>query len=199
MKIESIKTNNYLLNPQIDTYGMSKIRIKFDGSFLNWFPPTILHGDMVNIYIVYEITSDYKDINYPTLENCLFGSVKLTKNADIDKYGYFGYGIGFDRQSSFSISNETGKNVIIFGVDMSSSSKIDNRKKDILILGKGPVQRLEHTLSAEKLYSINFTKKNTKFYLSLHYNGANSYLFVNGTETIKFKAKIQKFLHIHYA
>ena len=108
---------------------MSKIRIKFDGSFLNRFPPTILHGNIVNIYIVYEITSDYKDINYPTLENCLFGSVKLTKNADIDKYGYSGYGIGFDRETSFSIGNETGKNVIIFGVDMSSSAKIDNRKK----------------------------------------------------------------------
>ena len=72
---------------------------------------------------------------------------------------------------------------------MSSSSKIDNRKKDILILGKEPTQGLEHILSAEKLYSINFTKKNTKFCLNLHYNGANSYLFVNGTEIIKFKAK----------
>ena len=72
---------------------------------------------------------------------------------------------------------------------MSSSSHIDNKKKDILILGKGPTQGLEHTLTAEKLYSINFTKENTKFCLSLHYNGANSYLFVNGTEIIKFKAK----------
>ena len=62
----------------------------------------------------------------------------------------------------FSIGNETGRSVIIFGVDMSSSSKIDNRKKDILILGKGPTQGLEHTLSAEKLYSINFTKKKYK-------------------------------------
>ena len=69
----------------MDHYDMSKIRIKFDGSFLNWLPPTIIHTDIVNIYIVYEITSDYKDINYPTLENCLFGSVKVTKNADIDK------------------------------------------------------------------------------------------------------------------
>ena len=59
---------------------------------------------------------------------------------------------------------------------MSSSAKIDNRKKDILILDKGPTQGLEHTLSAEKMYSINFTKKiqNTKN-TSLHYNGANSY------------------------
>ena len=88
IKIESIKTNNYLLNPRIDNYDMSKIRIKFNGSFLSRFPLTILHGDIVNIYIVYEITSDYSSINYPTLENCLFGSVKLTKNADIDKYGY---------------------------------------------------------------------------------------------------------------
>ena len=173
---------------------MSKIRIKFDGNFLNRFPPTILHGNMVNIYIVYEITSDYKDINYPTLENCLFGSVKLTKNADIDKYGYSGYGIGFDRNTSFSVGNEIGKNVIIFGVDMSSSTKIDNRKKDILILGKGPTQGLESTLNAEKLYSINFTMKNTKFCLSLHYNGSNSYLFVNGTEIIKFKANDSEIL-----
>ena len=138
---------------------MSKIRIKFNGSFLNRFPPTILHGDIVNIYIVYEITSDYSSINYPTLENCLFGSVKLTKNADIDKYGYSGYSIGSDRETSFSFGNDIGKNVIIFGVDMSSSTKVDKRKKEILILGKGPTQGLEHTLSAEKLYSINFTKK----------------------------------------
>ena len=72
---------------------------------------------------------------------------------------------------------------------MSSSSHIDNKKKDILILGKGPTQGLEHTLAAEKWYSINFTEENTKFCLSLHYIGANSYLVVNGTEIIKFKAK----------
>ena len=121
---------------------MGEIRIKFNGSFINRLPPTMPHTNVVKIYIVYEITSDYKDINYPTLENCLLGSVKLTKNADIEKYRYFGYGIVFDRQPSFSIGNETGKNVIIFGVDMSSSTKIDNRKKDILILGKGPTQGL---------------------------------------------------------
>ena len=72
---------------------------------------------------------------------------------------------------------------------MSSSTKIDNRKKDILILGKGPTQGLENTLSAEKMYSINFTVTGKKFCLSLHYNGANSFLFVNGKEIHKFKAK----------
>ena len=60
---------------------------------------------------------------------------------------------------------------------------------DILILGKGPTQGLEHTLTAEKMYSINFTVTKKQFCLSLHYNGANSYLFVNGTEIYKFKAK----------
>ena len=63
-------------------------------------------------------------------------------------------------------------------------------KKDILILGEGPTQGLyDTTLTVEKKYSISFTKHNKKFCLSLHYNGANSYLFVNGVEIHKFKAK----------
>ena len=52
---------------------------------------------------------------------------------------------------------------------MSSSSHIDNKKQDILILAKGPMQGLEHAPTAEELYSINFTKENTKFcYILLH-------------------------------
>ena len=61
---------------------------------------------------------------------------------------------------------------LIFGVDMSSSIHIDNKKKDIFVLGWGPRQGLENTLTAEKMYSINFTEKNKKFCLSLHYNGS---------------------------
>ena len=72
---------------------------------------------------------------------------------------------------------------------MSSSAHIDNKKKDIFVLEKGPTQGLEHTLTAEKMYSIKFTVTNKKFCLSLHYNGVNSYLFVNGAEIYKFKAK----------
>ena len=72
---------------------------------------------------------------------------------------------------------------------MSSSTKVDNRKKDILILDKSPTQGLEHTLSAEKIHSIDFTEHNKKFCLSLHDNGANSFLFANGSEIHKFKAK----------
>ena len=93
--------------------------------------------------------------------------------------------------SSFSfLGGGFGQNIIIFGADMNSSRHIDNRGKDILVLGRGPIQRLgEHSLTAEKMYSINFILTKKKFCLSLQYNGANSYLFVNGTEIIKFKAK----------
>ena len=69
---------------------------------------------------------------------------------------------------------------------MSSSTKIDI---DILVLGKGTRQGLEHTLSAEKMYSTNFTEIDKKLCLILHYNEVNSYLFVNGNEIRKIKAK----------
>ena len=72
---------------------------------------------------------------------------------------------------------------------MSSSAHINNKKEDILVLGNGPAQGLEQTLTTEKMYSINFTVTKKKFCLSLHYNGANSYLFVNGIKIYKFKAK----------
>ena len=76
---------------------------------------------IVNIYIVYKITNNFNISDYPKLENCLFGAAKLTKNADIDKYGYSGYGIGFDRHGSFWFPGAgLGRKVIIFGVDMSS-------------------------------------------------------------------------------
>ena len=107
----------------------------------------------------------------------------MTRNADIDKYECSGYRIVFDRRSRFSFpGGGFGQNVLIFRVDMSSSAHIDNKKKDILVLGIGPTQGLEHTLTAEKMYSINFTVTKKKFCFSLHYNEANSYLFVNGTE-----------------
>ena len=79
--------------------------------------------------------------------------------------------------------------MLIFGADVSISIHIDNEKKDILVLGRGPTQGLESTLTAEKMYSVNFTLTKKKFCLSLHYNRGNSYLFVNSTEIIKFKAK----------
>ena len=78
---------------------------------------------------------------------------------------YSGYGIGFDRRSRFSFPiGGFGQNVLIFGVDMSFFANIDNKKKNILVLGKGPTQGLEHTLTAEKMYTINFTVTKKKFW-----------------------------------
>ena len=123
---------------------------------------TYTHEKIANIYIVYEINKKDNTITSGlTLENCLFGAVTLTKNVNIDRYGYSGYGIGFDRKGIFSFSDGGyGQNVLILEVDMSFSTHIDNKKNDILVLGIGPTQGLEHTLTAEKMYSINFTEKN---------------------------------------
>ena len=138
----------------------------FSESFLKQDKITYNHGKVLNIYIVYEINEKFIISRYPALENSLFGAATFTKNFDIDKYENSGYGIGFDRHGFFSHPNgRSGRNVIIFGVDMSSTTKTDNRKKDILILGKGPTQGLDYTLSAEKIYSINFTENNKKFCL----------------------------------
>ena len=192
MPDESIKpppTSDNSLTPLIDYYSYN-IRVNFNGSILRQLKVSYTREKAVNIYIVYELAGSSSHSDDRTLKNCLFGAVTLTKNSDIDKYGYSGYGIGFDRKSSFSFpAGGFGQNVLIFGADMNSSAHIDNKRKDILVLGKGATQGLEHTLTAEKMYSINFTVTKKKFCLSLHYNGANSYLFVNGKEIVKFKAK----------
>ena len=126
-----------------------------------------------------------------TLNSCLFGSVRLTKNADLDKYKYSDYGIGFGSRSEFSFSDESvGKNVISFGVDMNSSVHIDNKDKDILILVERPTQGLDDTtLTTEAKYPINFTQSRKRFALSLQYNGSNSFLFVNAIKIYQFKTK----------
>ena len=155
-RISSVTVSNYSVTPDLNYYG-TRIRAGFYGGCLKQEKVTFNQGKVVNIYIVYEtvrivnLSKHSSNDNYPTLENALFGPVSLTKNADIDKYKYSGYGIEFDRKGSFSFPGAgLGKNVIIFGVDMSSSTNIDNRKKDILIFVKGSTQELEHTLSVEK-------------------------------------------------
>ena len=188
-RIKPPATSDYKLNPKVNYYG-TKTRLEFRGSCLKQDKSTFNHGKIVNIYIVYESDKTYLKTN-PTLVNCLFGAVSITKNADIDKNKYSGYGIGFDRTGVYLLPDGSfGRNVVIFGVDMSSSVHVDNKGKDILILGKGPTQGLgEHSLTAEKIYSVNPTDHRVKYCLSLHYNGANSYLFVNCREIIKSKAK----------
>ena len=91
---------------------------------------TYSHKKVVNLYIFYEIATFHSIGSHPTATNAVFGAVKLTKNTDFDKYKYFGYGIGFNGKGFYSHSSgATGRNVIIFGVDMSSSTKIGNKKR----------------------------------------------------------------------
>ena len=121
--------SNNLFNPLLG-YSGTKARVKFNRNCLKQSKISYTHGKIVNIYIVYKLGASSSHINDHTLKNCLFGAVTLTKNADIEKYKYSGYGIGFDRRGSFSFpGGGFGQNVLIFGVDMSSSPHIDNKKK----------------------------------------------------------------------
>ena len=115
---------------------------------------------MVNLYIVYKLNIWSQNLNTEfTLKDYLFGNIEITKSVDTNKYSYSGYGIGFDSRSLFSISNDWGKNVIIFGADMSLSVHANNKNKNILILSKGETKRLDNTsLKAKAKYSINFLR-----------------------------------------
>ena len=124
--------------------------------------------------------------------------MQITKNADTSKYDYKGYGICFDEGSEFGHTITEGgfahttaaRNVLIFGVDMSFSVHKTNRANHIYLMGTGLTQGIHDTMIyAEKNFYRNFTDPDKKFVLSLHFNGDDSYLFVNGRQELKFKAK----------
>ena len=136
-------------------------RVEFKGICLRQDSVSFLHKKVVNLYISYKLDTWSKDSNKDfTLGICLFGAVKLTKNADPDKYKYSSYGTGFDSCSQFSwIDRSLGKNVIIFGVHNSSSVYIDGRIRNIFVLGERPKQGLDiATITAEAKYHVHFTE-----------------------------------------
>ena len=158
------------------------------------------NDNVINIYCVYEIQpiSSSRDTSF-TIQNALFGAMQITKNAtDNLKNGYKGYGICFDERSQFghTITEDgrayttNGRNVLIFGVDMSFSVHTTNRANSIYVMGDGLTQGIhDTTLYAEKNYWRKFTDPGKKFVISLHYNGDKSYFFVNGRQELKFKVK----------
>ena len=187
---KSLAISENTINPRLN-YSGTKTRVQFAGSCLKQSYHIFTHEKVVNIYIVYELGPSTSHTSDPTMKNCSFGALTLAKNADIEKYKYSGYGIGFDRRSSFSLpSSGFGQNVLIFGADMSSFIHVDNKKKDILVLGRGPAQGLEGNLTAEKMYSINFTVTKKRFCLSLHYNGAIVIYLLMVQKCINLKQKI---------
>ena len=124
--------------------------------------------------------------------------MQITKNADNSKNNCKGYGICFDERSEFGHTTTEGgfahttdaRNVLIFGVDMSFNVHTTNRANHIYVMGTGLTQGIHNTtLYAEKNFYRNFTDPGKKFMLSLHYNGDDSYLFVNGKQELKLSVK----------
>ena len=158
------------------------------------------NDNVINIYCVYELQpiASSRDTSF-TIKNALFGAMQITKDAtDNSKNNYKGYGICFDERSQFGHTiteggfthTTNGRNVLIFGADMSSSVHATNKANHIYILWVRDLRMVFMILRyVEKNYYRNFTDPNKKFVLSLHYNGDDSYLFVNGRQELKFKAK----------
>ena len=152
----------------------------------------IYNNNSTNIYCVYKLDSisSSRDSTF-TVQNALFGSMQNTKNDDTSKYEYRGYGICFDEGGTFSKGNIANvRNALIFGVHENSLTHANNKANNIFVMGDGFVQGInDTTLYAEKIYSQNFTQPNKTFVLSLHYDNNDSYLFINGKQELKFKAK----------
>ena len=159
----------------------------------------VITKNVINIYIVYKLDplASTRDTSF-TIQNALFGAMQITKNADNSKNNYKGYGICFDERSNFGHTiteggfthTTNGRNVLIFGADMNFSIHATNRANNIYLMGEGLAQGINGTtIYAENKFYRNFTDFGKKFMLSLHYNGGDSYLFVNGRQELKFKAK----------
>ena len=194
--IEDTKTNLPILKNNKETYVLLQGNYFLQNNILI-IPNN--NKNVINIYVVYKVDpiSSTRNADY-TVQNALFGTMKITKNADSSKNNYTGYGLRFDEGDEFghivkkvSFDRTTdARNVIIFGVDMSSSIHATNRANNIYVMGKGLTQRInDTTIYAEKLFHNNFTELGEKFVLSLHYSGNNSYLFANGRQELEFKAK----------
>ena len=154
------------------------------------------NNNAINIYCVYKLDpiASSRDTTF-TIQNALFGAIQITKNSDTSKYNYKGYGICFDEGGQFGHTITVGgfahttnaRNVLIL---MSFSVHATNRANLIYVMGTEFVQGIsDTTIYAEKSFYKNFTDPGKRFVLSLHYNGNNSYLFVNGRQELKFKCK----------
>ena len=190
--------NTKTVSPNIKKNINGQLYVSFNGNYFKQDPITI-PNNVINIYVVYKLDpiSSTRNTDY-TIQNALFSAIKITKNTDSSKNNYTGYGLFFDEGSEFGHTVREGnfnrvtsaKNVILFRVDTSSSIHATNRSNNIYVMGEDFIQGINGTtIYAEKLFHNNFTEFGVKFVLSLHYNGDNSYLFVNGRQELKFKAK----------
>ena len=166
----------------------------------------VFNKNVVNICIVYKLDPiiSTRDTSF-TIQNALFGAIQITKNVtDNSKNKYKGYGLCSDEGSDIDHTITKGgfahttdaRNVLIFGADMSFSAHATNKANHIYLMIEGLTQSINGTtIYAEKKFYRNFTDFGKKFMLSLHYNGDDSYLFVNGRQELKFKAKTYQLVH----
>ena len=194
--IEDTKTNLPLL--KID----KKAYVLLQGNYFQQNSNIIIPSNnkkVINIYIVYKLDpiSSTRNTNH-TIQNALFGAMKITKNADYSKNIYTGYGLCFDEGGEFGHTVKQGnfnhttnaRNVTIFGVDRSSSTYDTTKANNIYVMGKEFVQGInDTTIYAEKIFHNNFTELRVKFVLSLHYNGDNSYLLLMVHKNYNLKQK----------
>ena len=199
--------DNSIMNAAGDTSGNSpdlkiggRMHVYLSGNYFKQDKTRIPNNNnAINIYIVYKLDpiASIRDTTF-TLLNALFGAMQITKNADTSQYDYKGYGICFDEGSEFGHTITEGgfahttdaRSVLIFGADMSFRVHKTNRANHIYVMGDGLTQGIHDTmLYVEKNYWRNFTDPGKKFMLSLHYNGDDNYLFVNGRQELKFKCK----------
>ena len=183
-------SNNY---PKVS----EEVRISFifSGNYVKETKIIYPTKSVANIYIVYKLDTIKSTRNTDfTIQNVLFGAITITKDSNSSQNKYDGYGICFDSESDFSFGSiVNGKNVIIFGANMSFSSYERNRVNSIYVLGKDFIQVVTTvgptalsgrtnkgtTIYREKMYKSNFTEPNKKSVLSLHCNSDDFYLFVN--------------------
>ena len=158
-KLNTPTTTDYSLSQSIKWYRYWIFGLVLKGSCSKKKKEIYTPVNGIIVFIVYELDTTSRDLNTGfTLKDCFLVGVKIVKNADPYQFVFNGCGIRFNLRSELSLSDvSVGKNAIIFGIDMSSSVDIDDKKKDILILGICPTQGLDDTtLSAETRYSINF-------------------------------------------
>ena len=196
--------NTKLLSPYIKNDSKGLHAFFNGGSYLHQ-DIIAIPNNVINVYCVYELDLiDFSRNNEFTIQNALFGAIEITKNVNTSKYKYRGYGIYFHESEVFTHVRKEGnfnhttpaRNVIIFGADMSFSKHVNNKANNIYVMGKDYIQKINNTtIYGEKNFYRNFTEPGHKFILSLHYNGDNSYLFVNGRQELKFKAKTDQIIN----
>lgn len=191
-RTKPLATSGNCFAPKLTFIPYAKIAIEFKQNFLKQDKAIFAHRNVVNLFIAYELDTWPRDLNTNfTLSDFSLGSAKFTKNADPNKYGCSGHGIGFDAHSELPLTiHELGENVVIFGAKNGSSRQSDNRKKLMLLLGEESADGLDDTtIMTQAKYSVNINKSRKKIFLSLQYNMANRFLHANDVKIYQFKEK----------